>query len=313
MPDATGRRPVGEALRAGEPRGDRVDQPRPVRRGAEQLAQPGAVPGPGRYPHADPAAHPGRPAPGQRGARRAGLATRARHAYAAVSEHTARDWRSRLPAVTRRAQRDRPAPLAAGRRGRNPSPTWPSGPPGSPRRRACRSPSRPAGPPGCGWPSPARSATSTTSSPTWRRCSATTSATSAISTTDELPRLIRRGRVFVSSPRWPEPFGLALVEAMACGTPVAALPAGAAAEVVSRRPAACWLRSPAWPPWRTRSGRPPPSTGPRSGPACSGSTTGGWSARTSSCCSAWSTPPSEPRATRSTDAARLLKGPPTCR
>lgn len=49
----------------------------------------------------------------------------------------------------------------------------------------------------------------------------------------ELPKFLRRGRVFVSSPRWSEPFGLALVEAMACGTPAAALPRGAAAEVVS--------------------------------------------------------------------------------
>ncbi len=51
--------------------------------------------------------------------------------------------------------------------------------------------------------------------------------------TRELPGLMRRGAVFVSSPGWPEPFGLALVEAMACGTPAAALPRGAAAEVVS--------------------------------------------------------------------------------
>jgi glycosyltransferase involved in cell wall biosynthesis len=49
----------------------------------------------------------------------------------------------------------------------------------------------------------------------------------------ELPAFLRRGSVFVSSPQWPEPFGLALVEAMACGTPAAALPRGAAREVVS--------------------------------------------------------------------------------
>jgi len=48
-----------------------------------------------------------------------------------------------------------------------------------------------------------------------------------------LPKFLSRGSVFVSSPRWPEPFGLALVEAMACGTPAAALPRGAAREVVS--------------------------------------------------------------------------------
>jgi glycosyltransferase involved in cell wall biosynthesis len=49
----------------------------------------------------------------------------------------------------------------------------------------------------------------------------------------DLVDFLQRGTVFVSSPLWPEPFGLALVEAMACGTPAAALPRGAAAEVVS--------------------------------------------------------------------------------
>jgi glycosyltransferase involved in cell wall biosynthesis len=32
--------------------------------------------------------------------------------------------------------------------------------------------------------------------------------------------------------QWPEPFGLVMVEAMACGTPVVACPAGAAVELV---------------------------------------------------------------------------------
>ncbi len=41
-----------------------------------------------------------------------------------------------------------------------------------------------------------------------------------------------RSAVFVSSPQWAEPFGLSMVEAMASGTPVAALPLGAAHEVV---------------------------------------------------------------------------------
>ena len=49
----------------------------------------------------------------------------------------------------------------------------------------------------------------------------------------ELPDFFARGSVFISSPTWAEPFGLAMVEAMACGTPVAALARGAAAEVVS--------------------------------------------------------------------------------
>jgi glycosyltransferase involved in cell wall biosynthesis len=47
-----------------------------------------------------------------------------------------------------------------------------------------------------------------------------------------LAELLSRGSVFVASALWAEPFGLAMVEAMACGTPVAALPNGAAAEVV---------------------------------------------------------------------------------
>lgn len=48
----------------------------------------------------------------------------------------------------------------------------------------------------------------------------------------ELAALLTRGSAFLGSSVWAEPFGLAMVEAMACGTPVAALPYGAAAEVV---------------------------------------------------------------------------------
>lgn len=51
----------------------------------------------------------------------------------------------------------------------------------------------------------------------------------------ELRDFLAAGSVLLFSPRWAEPFGLAAVEAMACGTPVAALPAGAAAEVVQAR------------------------------------------------------------------------------
>ncbi len=47
-----------------------------------------------------------------------------------------------------------------------------------------------------------------------------------------LADLLARGSVFVASSLWAEPFGLVMVEAMACGTPVAAVPNGAAAEVV---------------------------------------------------------------------------------
>lgn len=47
-----------------------------------------------------------------------------------------------------------------------------------------------------------------------------------------LARLLGRGAVYISSSLWAEPFGLASVEAMACGTPVAAVPNGAAVEIV---------------------------------------------------------------------------------
>lgn len=50
---------------------------------------------------------------------------------------------------------------------------------------------------------------------------------------DELARQLARGAVFVSSSVWAEPFGLTLVEAMSCGTPVAAFATGAAAEIVT--------------------------------------------------------------------------------
>ena len=49
----------------------------------------------------------------------------------------------------------------------------------------------------------------------------------------ELPAFLRTGQVYLFTPLWPEPFGLALVEAMACGTPAAALPQGAVTEIVT--------------------------------------------------------------------------------
>ena len=48
----------------------------------------------------------------------------------------------------------------------------------------------------------------------------------------ELQHMIASSQVFLSSPLWEEPFGLTTLEAMACGTPVAALPAGAMAELI---------------------------------------------------------------------------------
>lgn len=44
--------------------------------------------------------------------------------------------------------------------------------------------------------------------------------------------LFGRARAFLMPIRWPEPFGLVMTEALACGTPVIAFPEGAAAEVV---------------------------------------------------------------------------------
>jgi glycosyltransferase involved in cell wall biosynthesis len=44
--------------------------------------------------------------------------------------------------------------------------------------------------------------------------------------------LLARARAMVFPIDWPEPFGLVMVEAMACGTPVVARPAGAAVEII---------------------------------------------------------------------------------
>jgi glycosyltransferase involved in cell wall biosynthesis len=44
--------------------------------------------------------------------------------------------------------------------------------------------------------------------------------------------LLGRARAMVFPIQWPEPFGLVMVESMACGTPVVACPAGAAVELV---------------------------------------------------------------------------------
>lgn len=44
--------------------------------------------------------------------------------------------------------------------------------------------------------------------------------------------LLGRAQAMVFPIQWPEPFGLVMVEAMACGTPVVACPAGAAIELV---------------------------------------------------------------------------------
>ncbi len=45
--------------------------------------------------------------------------------------------------------------------------------------------------------------------------------------------LLAHARAMVFPIQWPEPFGLVMIEAMACGTPVVACPRGAATEIVS--------------------------------------------------------------------------------
>lgn len=49
---------------------------------------------------------------------------------------------------------------------------------------------------------------------------------------DERDRLLRDAVALVNPISWPEPFGLVMVEALACGTPVVSFPAGAAPEIV---------------------------------------------------------------------------------
>lgn len=44
--------------------------------------------------------------------------------------------------------------------------------------------------------------------------------------------LIKNARALINPIRWPEPFGLVMIEALACGTPVIAFPEGAAPEIV---------------------------------------------------------------------------------
>lgn len=49
---------------------------------------------------------------------------------------------------------------------------------------------------------------------------------------EDKQRLLRGARALLMPIRWPEPFGMVMIEALACGTPVLAFPEGAAPEVV---------------------------------------------------------------------------------
>ena len=57
----------------------------------------------------------------------------------------------------------------------------------------------------------------------------------------DLAEQVRRAAVLLFTPLWDEPFGLAAVEAMACGVPVASLDSGAAREVIGE--AGCFADS----------------------------------------------------------------------
>jgi len=49
---------------------------------------------------------------------------------------------------------------------------------------------------------------------------------------DEKLDLLVHARALINPIRWPEPFGLVMIEALACGTPVLAFPCGAAPEII---------------------------------------------------------------------------------
>lgn len=51
----------------------------------------------------------------------------------------------------------------------------------------------------------------------------------------ELSGFLGSGSATLATPLWEEPFGLTMVESLACGTPVVALPRGAVKEVISKR------------------------------------------------------------------------------
>jgi glycosyltransferase involved in cell wall biosynthesis len=106
--------------------------------------------------------------------------------------------------------------------------------------------------------------------------------------------LLGGAEALVNPLRWPEPFGLVMVEAAASGTPVLALGAGSAPEIVEDGLTGFVCsdegdmagRLPWWPTWTG----PPAGSGP--GPGSAGT---GWPPTTSpSTAGRWSPPPSTP-------------------
>ena len=78
--------------------------------------------------------------------------------------------------------------------------------------------------------SPGRRSTSAVRSS--RTSTATRSCSSARSAGCAATELFARAKAFLMPIRWAEPFGMVMVEALACGTPVIAFPEGAASEIV---------------------------------------------------------------------------------
>ena len=103
----------------------------------------------------------------------------------------------------------------------------------SPRRRPTWPSRRPGPPAGGSWSRP--SATSRPSTPTSRSGSGLLGHDAewyGHATTEEKKKLLARASALIFPIQWDEPFGIVMVEAMACGTPVVALRAGSVPELV---------------------------------------------------------------------------------
>ena len=71
-----------------------------------------------------------------------------------------------------------------------------------------------------------------TSPPRWSRTSPTRSSSAARSTTRPRSSSTARARCTLFPIQWPEPFGLVMIESLACGTPVIAMRQGSVPEVI---------------------------------------------------------------------------------